>query len=229
MAQSSGSAYSVANFFAYATPGGIIAAGAALPAIGIIVVALRFYTRLTQKARLGLDDFFILPALVLVIGMGVTLIIGVERGAVGYPTPPPPNADPAFVFTWRDPKITLVQKVQFITQLLMTAAYGFIKLSIVFFYRRIFVTSRRDHFDVVTKFCIALIVAWTLAYIFAIAFDGDTVWSAHWGSYSDLFQYCHGGFPVQQIYESLLITDLITDVLIILLPLPKVCFFHLLF
>ncbi|RWA08690.1 hypothetical protein EKO27_g6426 [Xylaria grammica] len=235
----SGAAYSVANFFTYATPGGIIAAAAALPAIGIVVVALRFYTRFTQKARLGLDDFFIVPALALVIGMGVTLIvgefhslmfmeiIGVERGAVGYPTPPPPNADPNFVFTWRDPKITLVQKVQFITQLLMTAAYGFIKLSIVFFYRRIFVTSRRDGFDVVTKFSIALIVAWTLAYIFAVAFDCDTVWSAHWGSYSDLFQYCHGGFPVQQIYESLLITDLITDVLIILLPLPKIWTLHL--
>ncbi|KAI0542845.1 hypothetical protein GGR58DRAFT_449823 [Xylaria digitata] len=76
MDQNSGSAYSVANFFTYATPGDIIAASAALPAISIIVVALRFYTRLTQKARLGLDDFFILPALVLVIGMGVTLIIG---------------------------------------------------------------------------------------------------------------------------------------------------------
>ncbi|KAI0542846.1 hypothetical protein GGR58DRAFT_449825 [Xylaria digitata] len=109
----------------------------------------------------------------------------------------------------------------------MTAAYGFIKLSIVFFYRRIFVTSKRDRFDLVTKFFIALILAWTLAYIFAIAFDCDTVWSAHWGSYSDLFQYCHGGFPVQQIYESLLITDLITDVLIILLPLPKIWTLHL--
>ncbi|KAJ8126613.1 hypothetical protein O1611_g7028 [Lasiodiplodia mahajangana] len=222
MDPNSDTAYSVANFFTYATPGDIIAAAAALPAISIIVVALRFYTRLTQKVRLGLDDFFILPALVLVIGMGVTLIIGVEREAVGYPTPRPPNADPNFVFTWRDPKITLVQKVQFITQLLMTAAYGFIKFSIVFFYRRIFVTSKRDHFDTITKACIALIIAWTLAYIFAIAFDCGTVWSAHWGSYSDLFQHCHGGFPVQQIYESLLITDLITDILIILLPLPKV-------
>lgn len=75
--------YSGANWFVYATPGHILAAGAALPAVSILVVALRFYTRmLRQSARdrrrspFGIDDYLILPALALVIGMGIALIIG---------------------------------------------------------------------------------------------------------------------------------------------------------
>lgn len=75
--------YSGANWFVYATPGHILAAGAALPAVSILVVALRFYTRMMrQSARdrrrspFGIDDYLILPALALVIGMGIALIIG---------------------------------------------------------------------------------------------------------------------------------------------------------
>lgn len=117
----------------------------------------------------------------------------------------------------------MVQKVQFITQLLMIAAYGFIKLSIIFFYRRIFITSKSDRFNLITIICACVVVAWTLAYIFAVALDCGTHWVAHWGSVADLFAYCHGGFEVQQIVESLFITDLVTDVIIIALPMPRVC------
>ncbi|KAI0382175.1 hypothetical protein F5Y04DRAFT_279959 [Hypomontagnella monticulosa] len=221
-----GLAYSGTRF-KYATPAEILAAAAALPALGIIVVIFRFYARLRQKARLGIDDFLILPALVLVCGMGAALIAGVEKEAVGYPTPPPPGSDPNLVLTWRDPKITLVQKIQFITQLLMVTAYGFIKLSLIFFYRRIFIMSKSDRFNLVTIICACFIVAWTLAYIFAIAFDCDTNWEGHWGSVADILAYCHGGNEVQKIVKSLFITDLITDVIIIALPMPRVWSLHL--
>jgi hypothetical protein len=66
----------VGNKFAYATPGQIIAAGAALPAVGILVVILRFYTRASKKVKMGIDDYLILPALLFVIGMGATIIAG---------------------------------------------------------------------------------------------------------------------------------------------------------
>ncbi|KAF3058031.1 hypothetical protein GL218_05716 [Daldinia childiae] len=210
--------------FQYATRAEILAAAAALPALGIIVVILRFYTRLLQKAKLGIDDFLILPALVLVCGMGAALIAGVEQEAVGYPTPPPPGSNPELVLTWHDPKITVVQKVQYITQLLMIAAYGFIKLSIIFFYRRIFTTSKSDRFNLITIVCACIVVAWTLAYILAIAFNCGTHWGAHWGSVAEIITYCQG---TQQLVESLLITDLITDVIIIALPMPRIWGLHL--
>lgn len=75
--------YSGANWFVYATPGHILAAGAALPAASIVIVALRFYTRMMRnsnrdkrRSRFGIDDYLTLPALALVIGMGIALIIG---------------------------------------------------------------------------------------------------------------------------------------------------------
>ncbi|KAI1440008.1 hypothetical protein F5Y02DRAFT_32223 [Annulohypoxylon stygium] len=218
-----GLAYSGTRF-QYATPADILAAAAALPALGIIVVILRFYTRLLQKGKLGIDDFLILPAVVLVAGMGAALIAGVKQEAVGYPTPPPLGSDPELVLTWRDPKITVVQKVQYITQILMIAAYGFIKLSIIFFYRRIFNPSKSDRFNLITIICACIIVAWTMAYIFAVAFDCGLHWTAHWSSVADIINYCHG---TQQLVESLLITDLITDVIIIALPMPIIWSLHL--
>lgn len=226
--------YSGANWFVYATPGHILAAGAALPAVCILVVALRFYARMIRhsardrrRSPFGIDDYLILPALALVIGMGIALIVGVERKAVGYATPPPPSADPQAVFTWTNPKTTLVQKVQFSTQLLMTAAYGFIKLSIIFFYRRVFIVQKSDWINVACHVFTGVVVAWTLAYIFAVAFSCGTHWSAHWTSYAAMFEHCNGGYPIQHIVESLLITDLILDVLIVALPIPRIWSMHL--
>lgn len=104
----------------------------------------------------------------------------------------------------------------------MTAAYGFIKLSIIFFYRRVFIVQRSDWMNIATHVFTGVVVAWTLAYIFAIAFSCGTHWSAHWTSYAAMFEHCNGGYPIQHIVESLLITDLILDVLIVALPIPRV-------
>lgn len=45
-------------------PAYVLAAGAAFPAICIMAVSLRFYTRGVQKAAYGLDDLLALLALV---------------------------------------------------------------------------------------------------------------------------------------------------------------------
>ncbi len=50
--------------FAYAYHGEVIAAGAIFPAVAIIVVGLRFWTRRIKKVALGADDWLIVPALV---------------------------------------------------------------------------------------------------------------------------------------------------------------------
>ena len=42
----------------------VITAGAIWPPVCATVVALRFYTRKTQTARLGFDDWLTIPALV---------------------------------------------------------------------------------------------------------------------------------------------------------------------
>ncbi len=46
------------------SPSNVVAAGAVLPSLCAIIVALRFYTRRAQRARLLLDDWLTIPALV---------------------------------------------------------------------------------------------------------------------------------------------------------------------
>ena len=48
----------------YATPGGTYIVSILLPILGFIMVGLRIYTRRIQRARLGIDDWLMIPALV---------------------------------------------------------------------------------------------------------------------------------------------------------------------
>ena len=48
----------------YAYSREVVAAGAVLPALGTIIVGLRFYARRNQKCTIGADDWLMLPALV---------------------------------------------------------------------------------------------------------------------------------------------------------------------
>ncbi len=48
----------------YATPSAVILIGVLFPVLGSVAVSLRFYTRHSQKAEIGIDDWLILPALV---------------------------------------------------------------------------------------------------------------------------------------------------------------------
>jgi hypothetical protein len=55
--------YTNGTTFAWNTRGQVLAAAALLPFVGIVVVALRFFGRIKNKAGLGADDWLILPAL----------------------------------------------------------------------------------------------------------------------------------------------------------------------
>ena len=58
------------------TPGFLYTAGVIWPPVCVAVVAARFLTRRGQGARLGWDDWLVLPALVLVIGMAAAILAG---------------------------------------------------------------------------------------------------------------------------------------------------------
>ncbi|KAF1961852.1 hypothetical protein CC80DRAFT_543222 [Byssothecium circinans] len=71
---------------AFVSAGDVVAANVALPLIGLVVVALRFWMRISRKTGVNVDDWLILAALVFVIGMGVAQLYGVSRHSVGYPS-----------------------------------------------------------------------------------------------------------------------------------------------
>ncbi|KAL8732415.1 MAG: hypothetical protein Q9166_002815 [cf. Caloplaca sp. 2 TL-2023] len=72
----------------------------------------------------------------------------------------------------------------------MVLAYGFLKLSITFFYRRLFFTARKTLFDWATKIAIAVVFLWTISFFLGFVFTCGLHPSAAWGSIEDRKDYC---------------------------------------
>ena len=115
--------------------------------------------------------------------------------------------------------LTHVEQIQYAFILLMVLAFGCIKLSIAFFYRRLFMTARNTLFDWATKLAIAVVVLWTVAFFFGFIFDCGTHFSSNWGSVEDEIVNCGDSTNLD---NGLVVSDLITDVIILCLPLPVV-------
>jgi hypothetical protein len=97
---------------------------------------------------------------------------------------------------------------------------GCLKLSFLFFYRRLFCTGHQIWFNRATIFMIVIAIMWTgglfLAYLFACKTD---FW-AFWYSVETVGIYC---FNTLLFENALAISDLATDVIIFLMPMPMVC------
>jgi hypothetical protein len=63
-------------------------------------------------------------------------------------------------------------------------------------------------------------VLWTLGFLLVEIFSCGTHFEYHWGPLADQ-AYCHGGLP---FLEGLMISDFITDFIILFLPFPMVSF-----
>ena len=103
--------------------------------------------------------------------------------------------------------------------ILMVLAFGIIKLSITFYCRRIFVAVKGSLFDWITKIAILIVLLWTIGCLFAFIFSCGIHISANWGNIRDLIMYCG---PSDNVSSAFVVSDLITDVMVLCLPLPVV-------
>ncbi|KNG89331.1 hypothetical protein ANOM_002651 [Aspergillus nomiae NRRL 13137] len=177
--------------FRLASAGEVLAAGVALPIACLACVTLRFLARARQKVCLGLDDWLLVPAAIMVTGMGICFIYGYSVHVMGYPTPYPISDDPKKALAKYNRAYEIEAKIEFYFQLFMIAAYGFIKASIVLFYRRIFVSNKKSRFAIISNICLAV---------------------------TEVREHCGDPLAAE---SALVISDLITDLAILLLPFPK--------
>lgn len=83
----------------------------------------------------------------------------------------------------------------------------------LFFYRRIF---RGKAFDIITSTLIGFVIVWILSFFFAILFRcGTNFWSL-WAPLEYLIANCYNIAPV---FEAFTVTDVITDGLILTIPI----------
>lgn len=102
----------------------------------------------------------------------------------------------------------------------MMLSNGFIKLSIIAFYRRIFVTRKNSAFDIVTKTLALVIFLWTFTFLLIDIFACGGHVTANWGSLEEQNKYCDTiGYTS---LEGFAVSDLIIDIFVLASPLPLV-------
>ena len=95
-----------------------------------------------------------------------------------------------------------------------------VKLSFLFFYRRIFCTGHSKVFSALTISIIAITIVWGVAFFFAILLECNGHFSAWWVDIQDLNTYCGPALTIENAWA---ISDFITDLMVIILPMPMVC------
>ena len=100
--------------------------------------------------------------------------------------------------------------------LLEVFVLGAMKLSVIFFYRRLF---RGKTFDFYSKGMIAIVGAWVTTFFFTTLFECGTRFEYLWSNRLDLLTHCNDSGMNKSAY---VISDVITDILILAVPIPIV-------
>ncbi|KAL2863974.1 uncharacterized protein BJX67DRAFT_229130 [Aspergillus lucknowensis] len=183
----------------------------AFAVVQIVVVAARFYTRHMQRLNCTLDDYLILPALIASLGQTALYIVLIKVAGVGHHF--------EYVAFYTPDKLVALQKGLFANQILdfpftVTPA----KISILLFYDRIFRTPK---FRILTYVVGAIVLAHGIGVLFAAIFQCSPVQFA-WD------KNIPGGscFDQQAFYRYVSPPNILTDLLILIMPLPFVWKLH---
>lgn len=200
----------------YETAGHSIAAGVVLSLVNTFSVALKFWTRRIQRQPLKADDWLLVPAAILSIGIGAVLTYGATHKAIGWPLliPPGYQGDVSLLYT---DQVSLSRKAQYAFLLLYPLVIGSTKASLLFLYKRIFSIDRKTRALLTTS--IALVFLWTVAFFFSELFQCTTKFWANWGTTHDIQTEC---LETTKIVFAVCLTDFVLDLLVLILPIPLV-------
>ena len=112
-----------------------------------------------------------------------------------------------------------LSQVGFIIYVIMVPAYGFSKLSVIYYYRRIFVKGTPDsQFNIVTHVTSVIVVIWAIVFFFLEIIKRDSYVPDNWGPLIKVKQGINGAV----LNNGLFISEFITDLWIVLLHIPLV-------
>lgn len=139
----------------------VIAVVTVLTTVGIALTGLRFWVRLSSSfakpaAALGPDDWLVALAAVFVSACAAFVIYGAVDGAAGNAT------------TGASARARIEHRADFALVVVEKIAFGAVKLSLLFFFRRIF--GVWASFRRINDVLIAFVGLWALAYFLAAVF-----------------------------------------------------------
>jgi len=192
------------------SPTGNDALAGTLLAVSFIAVVLRFVARKVQRAPLEADDWLVIPAWLMFLAMCGCVFDGVGLRLIGYSTK-------VVSSTGAPPEIS--SKLYIALDIFTAACYGLTKLSALLFYIRIFcVSGRAGTFKILCYSSIVIVTLWTIVFIILPPLQCGTHFSALWIA-KDKAKYCTHSHPY---ILSNSITDLLLEVLVLALPIPKI-------
>ena len=121
----------------------------------------------------------------------------------------------AFTFVHRKDLFLCQYKYAF--QTTEKVAFGLIKLSFLFLWRRIFGHVRT--FNIASWTMIGIVIAWSVAFFFATIFQCGVDWSLNWAPITDFLTKCTNTLGMRTVFTA---TDILTDLIIIAMPVPMV-------
>ncbi|KAI0438430.1 hypothetical protein F4803DRAFT_534988 [Xylaria telfairii] len=211
-------------------PAAILGVSIAFLILDMLVVGIRFYRVKLQKGPLKIDDWLVLPALALNIGMSVAVWFGVSRQAVGYPTPPLIQAKGIIERTPLDQinaTISTNNEVFFIVSSMFAASVSLSKASILCFYRRIFCPrgAWRDLAVISIAFMLVIVTLFGIGITFAYIFACGTHFNYYWSTAgAEVLEKC---INTQILIYAQSVSDFIIDAIIILMPIPLIWKLHM--
>ncbi|KAI6086756.1 hypothetical protein F4821DRAFT_278438 [Hypoxylon rubiginosum] len=202
----------------YETPSHNIAAGIILPVVDIIAVGLRFWVRTKQKQALKADDWLLVPATIMIVGIGILMVYGVSQEALAHNVvfPEGYTGSPYLIQT---DQLELNGKLEWAFNVMFPLVLGCTKASFLFFYQRIFSVNKNSKTTILLTTMIVLVAAWTAAFFFALFFMCGTDFEAIWGPTVNLYTICTKTLAT---ILSLCFTDFFADIMIITIPIPLI-------
>jgi len=177
----------------------VVAVCLVFPILAALAICARFQARKVKKFRLQTDDWVIALSWVISTGMAITYIVGVYSGGIGY--------------SYGDldlTEVTIFTKVLFAGQFFYLFSVGSVKVSIVLFYKRVFLI---ESFARIANILLLIIGLWLTAFFFTTLFQSWPI-SQNWtGVGRNLMNY-------PDMYLALGVIDLVMDVMILCTPLP---------
>ncbi|KAI1092309.1 hypothetical protein F5B19DRAFT_212123 [Rostrohypoxylon terebratum] len=202
----------------YMRPEQMVAAAIALSIVDILAVAFRFWARKMQKEPPKADDWLVIPATLMTVGIAIAEVYGVSKRAFGYRTMVP-NGYTGSISDLTTPQLTLKAQIEWAFLLMFPIAVACTKSSFLFFYMRVFAIEKRDTINKLLVGFNILIATWCIALFIATLFECDHHFWRIWNSEAEFQARC--SYTVNLVF-TLCITDFITDLFIIIIPIPLV-------
>lgn len=139
----------------------------------------------------------------------------------GLAQPTPTGDGPEGFLTVINHAIVVTEKIEWSFNLVQCLSFGTAKLSVLCFYRRIF---RGQVFEILSKTMIAIVCVWTLSFFLSILFECGTNYWSLWSTLDNLLTHCVNDTI---IFKAFSISDVITDGLILSLPLYWIWNLHM--